>query len=1369
MAQKKTLEARGLFTDPNLISKVPEGALVVADNVIIDRDAVIEPRRGFNQYGTPFGADVDRAKQFLVYKDRILVHYDSALAFNDNPHTSANDGSFLDFNGTYEETESGLRIKGAESNKNFYFTTADGIKKISATTASDFSTSAGYIIDAGGLKALDLTGNLNTQNSGFLPPNSKVAYRLVWGYKDANDVLVIGSPSSRLVITNYGTTSANVDLQFVIPTTYNDLNFFQMYRSAVFTATGSIGVDDINPGDEMQLIIEDFPTAAQKTANLVTLTDITPEDFRAGGAFLYTNPDSGEGINQANEPPPIAKDITLYQNTMFYANTQTRARTTVSLLGVANLTSGVSEFIIDDGVNPAQTYTFVGEKETTNYDFSGYTGIIPDDLDGSYFLMNSSSNVRKYYVWYDNTKTTQTLDFSGYVGTVPGDMDGDYVVFYTPTARGYYVWFDSTGTTDDPGSNPQNVELTNLISIKADITGATTLGDVAAASSTALTTNNVFNDYDISYTALDEFLIIETESFDLNGIEVIETIEQGFEYTITTPANSDPANTPLINTDVDGRSGFKVSVARGVTTKAELADATAAAIADQDAALDFLVDYTALAEDFDITNTNNGNTEDAVDSAITPIGNGFSITITTQGDGEDPLTNAVLLSAAATPAQQIDETARSLVNIINKNASESVSAFYISGPSDIPGQFLLEVRDIGTSTFSITANDATTGAQFNPPLPPAVGASAVVATAETKPNRLMYSKLQQPEAVPLLNFVDVGPEDQAISRILSLRESLFILKEDGIYRLTGLNGVFTVDLFDASTKIISPDTAVVLNNQIYCLTNQGVAVISDTGVDIISKRLDNVIQVLTSSNYNFKYTSFGVSYETDRSYTLWLPSVTTDTVATQAYRYNTAEDTWTRLTLAKTCGIVNRGDDKLYLGPTDENFVERERKHFNRTDYADREFDLEIPPESIDGTTVTLSQVNIAEVGDALTQIQNLTINQYNQLLKKLDLDPFTGSPEDFTVDFTGYTGTIPGDLHTKYFIMYSASDSVKYAVFYDAIGNVLSLDTTVFSELVGAIQIRIDVSALTTLAEVVDATQNTIKTITQDFVVSYINGQTLFNAITVRNGETTDPADSTVNGLNNGFSIVINGQGTGDYFSTLQASAGDNLTTKLNALAIKLDLDPSVVATDFFATVSGFPTTFVGIQDAFNAVIGKLNVDAGTLYTNYILSEGTTEFEVLVFDAQVNTSVVELQYALNYVEGPIVLYKSIKSTVLYAPETFSDPSLLKHIREGTVMFENATFTRGEVGYKSDLSPGVESIEFFKSGKGDWGSFVWGDQNWGGGFSGVPFRTYIPRSKQRCRYIQCQFAHSSAREKWAIFGISYTLKATSPRGYRDNG
>ena len=1508
MPQKTTLKAAGLYTESNQLSSVPEGSFVVGENIVVDRENVVESRRGFNKYGT-FGAPGDLANQLLTYKDRILVHYGETLAYNNNPHNNSVLGDFDNFNGTFEELEPGLRIRAIESNKNLYFTSNDGIKKISARTAADFTGAVAFITDAGAPKALDVTGSLNSTTEGFLPPNSEVAYRVIWSHKDRNNNLIAGTPSSRLVMSNSTNTNANIDLEFVIPQNVTSDDFYQVYRSAVFTATGNLTLNDIDPGDELQLVLEDFPSAAQITAGVVTVTELAPEDFRQGGLFLYTNPNAGEGIGQANEPPPKAHDVTMYQSTVFYANTETRARTTIALLGVEDLVSNTSSVTIDNGATPAQTYTFVGEKEITNFDFTAYAAAIPASLNGNYFLLNSASDKRKYYTWYDTTKTSQLIDFTSYTTPIIlSELDGKFFVLYTKDVeRTYYVWFDSTGSVVDPGTDSAN-GLTGFAGIRVVTTGFTTTAQIANAVQTTVGVNDVDGDFDITYVPDSSLVTIETESFDDSTRDIIETVGKGFSFTFSTPTNADPANDLITNTDVVGRTGFRVNISRNVSTVVHLADATAASILDQDTALDFEVDYTPAASDLDITNTNNGNTTDATDAAFSsftgsvvtlgnpttitqaahglssgmtinitastttpsingtrvvtvlspssftipvtttvggtanwqkghPIANGFAITVTQQGDGEDTATQDVLLSAAASPAQQIDETARSLVNVINRNPAETVYAFYISGEADLPGQILFEVKDIGINQFSVTANNSATGASFNPALPPVVGAANVVGEAETKPNRIYYAKLQQPEAVPLLNFIDVGPEDKAISRILALRESLFILKQDGVYRLTGIDGNYTVDLFDESTKIIAPDTAVVLNNQIYCLTNQGIVAISDTGVSIISAQIESDIQLLASANYDYRLTSFGVSYETDRAYLLWMPSNTNDTTATFAYRYNTQTNAFTTIELAQTCGLVNPGDDKLYLGPTDENYVERERKLFKRTDYADRDFDLVIPNDSVEGTTLKLSSSVDIDIGDAVVQTQYVTVNEYNQLLSKLDLDPAIGDAETTVFDYSSYVGTIPTALHGKYFIMYSASDATRYAVFYDALGTLLALDPNVFLDIADATQIRVDISSgVTTKAQLAEATKTAIQSATFDFIVTYIGGNEFFQTKTVRNGDTTDASDSAVNGLLNGFSISTTVQGLGDYLSTLEMVAGDNIISKLTDLATKLDADPGITQNDFVAAIGtysgngatitlGNPTviTFVGhglqdgrivtisaststpningnhvatrlsantfsipvtttiggtcdfdanlttfeeAQGAFNTIVIKLNDDLNVTYQNYLESEGSKEFEVLILGKARNTTDVIMQFSMRFMEGPITVFKGINCLVQYTPETFGDTSMTKQVSESTVIFEDANFSRATVGYRTDLSPGFETIDFTKSGKGDYSFFVWSQHNWGGGFSGVPLRTYVPSQKQRCRYIQLQFEHNSAREHFALYGFSYTFRPISERGYK---
>lgn len=1076
MAQQSVnLKARGLYSYPNSLSEMPEGALTVADNVVIDRNGVIEPRRGFAQYGDTFGLSTHRAKQLLVYKERILRHYASILQYDNGT------GTFTSFSGTVDETESGLRLKSVEANGNLYFTTDAGVKRISAKTASDFSASSGYVRNAGGTAALDVTGSIDYSTAGFFGVETagdwaKVAYRVTWAYKDANGNLVEGSPSSRLVLTNYSDTlSGTVNLSFAIPSDIITTDYFyRIYRSQVVEDVIA-DIDSLDPGDELNLVIEDYPTVLELAARSVTVNDPTPEDFREGGSLLYTNPVSGEGILQSNEAPPLAKDITLFQNTVFYANTSTIQSLDLALLGVTNLTSGTSTITITQGAT-VNTYKFRGTKEVTEITC---VADIAGSLNSKYFYINSASNSRQYYVWYN-----------------------------------------------------------------------------------------------------------------VNSLGV------------------DPA--------ISGKIGIQVAVATGAAA-ATVATATKVAL---DSQLDFVA--TVGTTKVTVTNSNNGNATDA-----TAQTSGFTVAVTTQGDGEDQALKEVLLSALASPSQAIDETARSLVTIINNNSSEVVNAFYLSGPDDVPGLILLKARSLSGAEFSVTANSTATGGQFNPTLP--TSGTSVISENEVEPNALWYSKFQQPDAVPIVNKFNVGPKDKAILRILPLRDSLFVLKEDGIYRVTGQAGAFTLDPFDNSAILLAPDSAVVLNNQIYMLSSQGVVTLSDTGVSVISRPIEDTMDRITSSNYDYRQTTWGVGYESDRAYLLFTVTNTTDDIATQGFRFNTFTNSWTRSTDSKNCGVVNAFDDKLYLGAGDENFIERERKDFLRTDYADREFTLSIPSSSVTDDFVTLSTTANIEDGDTLVQNQMLTIEQFNRMLKKLDLDPV--------------------------------------------------------------------------------------------------------------------PTDN-------------------DYYSTLGVTAGCNFRNQLNDLAAKLDADTGVNCSTFTSSIS-VGTTFTDYQDDFNIITVLLNTLSDVLYKNYNESEGTTLIEVPILGDGDLPNQVQVFFPSPFIEGEILLVRGIKADVVWAPQTFGDPSLLKHVREGSVMFEDTVFYNAEMGYSSDLSPAFDFVSFDEAGIGDWGIFYWGNQNWGGEGSQVPLRTYIPREKQRCRFLRPRFRHGVAREKFAIFGISLTFRPIGERAYRE--
>lgn len=1138
------LKAKGINTFVNDLSEVPEGALLQALNTIIDRDGIIESRRGFADYGTAFALDTTRAKQLFSYKDRVIRHSLSALEYD-----SDGAGTWSTFSGVYSEVETGLRIKGIEANGNFYFTTSSGIKKISATSANDFSTTSNYILDAGGVKAVDGYAVINYVDPGFFIEESKVAYRVVWGYKDANSNLIIGTPSPNFVVTNYSTTNTGtVDITFTIPAGITTSHFYQIYRTAVFEKGALPSTDDINPGDECYLIIEDNPTEVQITASTVTLNDSVPEDFRRGGTLLYTNQVTGEGILQANEPPPLARDITVFKGHTFYANTKTRHRNTFSFLSVDGIISGTTKFIVSNGATTNE-YTFRGAQEVTDITCLAQAAITDQD----FFIMYAASDALSYFVWYDKTGIS---------------------------------------------SAPTDLETEGKVAIRVDISVAVTAADVAIATATA----------------------------------------------------------------VDAISDFGATNLGAVVT---------------------------------VTNRDNGNTTNSLDSVARPTG--FSFSVTTQGDGEDVALKEVLLSNKPTVAQRVDETARSLVEIINRQASELVYAYYLSTSDGLPGEILLESRSITDSEFYIGISDGALAGNFNPALaylrnitsntlanPTVVTTSAnhllntndqviiygsnstptingirsiaklsattfsvavnvtvagtagfalpisSVSTNEETANRVYYSKLQQPEAVPILNYVDVGARDKEILRILPLRDSLFVLKEDGIYRISGeANGPFGATAFDTSTYVLAADSAAAAGNQIYVLTSQGVAAVNESGVSVISRPIEEQLLKLTIPSYtNFHTATWAVGYESDRAYLLWTVTSPADTVATQCFRYNFFTQAWTKWSISATCGNVNFGDDKLYLGASDREFTYKERKNLDRTDFADREISgLTVGSGSVNDDVITLSSVVDASLGDVLLQTQYLTIAQFNRLLKKLDLD--------------------------------------------------LSLD---------------------------DA----------------------------------------------------------DYFSTLGLAAGDNLTNAMNALVAKLNIDD----TSTVYTFSG-ATTFNTIQTEFNALTTALNVSTGVFYTNYEQSTGIQVYEVPINAIDRTFNRVTVEFSVPFLQGPLSLFKGIACVVEWVPQHFGNPAAFKHIREGTLIFDNFAFTRAKLSYNSDLSRNFETIEFLGEGIGLWGQFVWGDVIWGGEGSRRPLRTLIPQQKQRCRFMGCKFEHYNAREIFSLYGISLEANDTqSTRGYR---
>ncbi len=1658
MPASVSLKAAGLNTSPNQLDAV-EGSLTTASNVVIKRDNIVEARRGFGLFGDSFGDSTSRAKQLMVYKQRIIRHFETTLQYQDGVN---NDGSakFTDFSGSYSEALDGRRLRSIESNGNFYFTTSEGIKKISATSGGDFTTASGYITQAGGVKALDINTRLNVvlgDSTGFLPADSAVAYRTLWGIKDANKNLILGSPSQRSVVYNsllslmlldfnnllksldfintpgsfiddgdyistlslptsasaielynnlvalaakidnnitYAendgtesanppfeldtvsitgtvatvtftnpatgsvpsqyfnsgdniylsgtytvgtsgsilgnqtitlvddatwtitfnttavgtvtlstdsvinsgtfraitapsqpftpathqqledlqtylqsiinalqslttevltanttgtgvpltlstasitagvatinfsmgdprdyliagnyivlagftattgtinglqliasvtattltfsttatdpitvsggatinkvilftndtassfidtldiTTTASVFVDITIPSTINSDHFYQIYRSAVVTAIGTdILSQDIFPNDELQLVYEAFPSAAELAAGEITVLDVTPDTFR--GANLYTNPDSGEGILQANDIPPFALDINLFKNTVFYANTRTLQRLSLNLLGLSDLLAAVDggttpKILISDGIS-SNVYNFVLGVQQIVQITTIAAASISDNGPGDYFTIYNANDFKHYYVWYQlGTSTDPTVaGLTGIEVVISASDSADDVAQKTLNVLNTYI-------TDFSAVSPSSATI-DVTNVDEGFSSSPTTGTMSGGFAISITTSGRG---ELATQEIRTITCVADTADSLAGkyflINDITTKSKYYVWYDVSGSGSDPAVSNAIGIQVDIITNDSANT---------VASKTNTALQNYPTVFTSTVNTDTLT----ITNYYYGYSTDS--GAGT---SGFSVVTTQQGALE------VLLSQNLSPSIAVDATARSFVSVINKNKREIVFGYYLSGAQDVPGKMLLEGKALNPDSFYLLINDSGAGAGFGKDFSPDlngeheindISTGSVITTTdnhnlinldkvlivgsdstpnidgyweitvlspttfsiptvitgagttgsmivvpnsvasddEALQNRIYYSKFSQPEAVPIVNFIDVGAADTAILRILPIRDSLFIFKEDGLYRISGEIAPFVLNLFDSSFILLAADSLGISNNIIYGWTSQGVSSLSESGATpSVSRPIDDVVLPLSSASFtSFPTATWGAGYDSDNSYIVFTVKETTDTIATIAYRYSNLTKSWTTFDKTNTCGIVNTTDDRLYLGAGDTNYIEQERKLFNRTDYADREIIKDLTSNNAFGTSFQFSDVTNVSIGDVFLQTQYVNIYSYNVLLEKLDIDPGLSAKNYLSI------------------LEAQAGDNMR--------------------------------SKIVALATKLDADPD-VQTTTYASSIAQKTGNNVTTAI----GSGTVIITQSSHGLVSGRVITTS--------DTVDALTGDFTVTVIDANHFSIPATLNVTSTLDYVTSN---ENFLDIQACYNKIISLLNADTGVSFSNYSLITHSTIYESIVMNVNTFTKTLTVNLLLDYIAGPISIFEAINSTIIYSPQVMGDPLGLKHIYESTVMYANKSFSSATVSFATDLMPEFIPVTFNGSGNGIFGNTSFGGGLFGGISNSAPFRTFIPRNCQRCRYLLVQHTHNVAREQYGIYGITITGNVgQSSRGYR---
>lgn len=802
--------------------------------------------------------------------------------------------------------------------------------------------------------ALDLRGSFDTAN-GVISGGNIVGYRVLFGRQDANGNVVLGAPSDIVVLNNSARTGLSYTSAGGGPytVTVTDPSGHGLVTGMTVDVTSATDAD------------------ANGTALTVTVTGLT--------TFTYERP---------SDPS---------SGTLTYTTSR----------------KPIIEFSVPSEITSASDKYFYQVYRSSQ----GTTDPFPDfKLIAQEFLTTSQISAR--IVFYTDTIDDILVTYAPELYTNPNSREGESqanaraplcddmalfkdMVFYAGCT--YRAQLDLDVIDSTVMSNGDYVETLVMIATAASYTstGAGPYTVTVTSAAHGLTTGQ-------------SIFVKNASDTDANGAQTVTVLTSStFTYSTASNPGSGTLDFGLVRRYV-GRTGVGNTNVTADSATFVLTTIT--------------VNYTAhglsTGDTIYVTNAKGTGTLPSGSYTITVTGaNAFTFvaaatptsltTLSFQGvsNGTYPIFS---LDASSSAAVRLRNTARGIVKAINRDTGSIIYANYVSGITDTPGQMRFTAKAF-TGTIYVRASATAMAAGFAPVLPSAFDAGdQVFSVADDKPNVLAVSKLGEPEAVPIVNQVTVGSRNKAILRVVPLRDSLIVFKEDGVFKLNGQSpDTMVATILDNTVLIAASDSAVLINNQAYALTNQGVVSASDNAVEIISRRIENVIEPILGLSTLAAETG-AVGYESDRTYRLSTvaPNSTSRSVT---YLYNTINDTWTESDYLFKAGVVGPGNVLYVISST--GLLLRERKVGSKYDYCGQNYATTVTSVASDGLSAVVSTAATPKKGWIF--VKNGTVSRVKAV---------SGSSGAWTLTFYRATNLAAADSTQIYA---AVSSQVRFAPFH--------------------------------------------------------------------------------------------------------------------------------------------------------------------------------------------------------------------------------------------------------------------------------------------------------------------------------------------------
>lgn len=669
-------------------------------------------------------------------------------------------------------------------------------------------------------------------------------------------------------------------------------------------------------------------------------------------------------------------------------------------------------------------------------------------------------------------------------------------------------------------------------------------------------------------------------------------------------------------------------------------------------------------------------------------------------------------------AAQIEFTARALVRAVNQTLTSNVFAQYITGIGGTPGLMAFTQKELTSGTFGITSLALNT--KFFPPLP-------FNATQDYEPAGINFAKLNEPESVPLLQSLVIGAQNAPILRVHAIRDSLIVIKTDGVWRVNGSQVTnFSTSILDSTTICRAVNSSVVLNNSVYLLSNQGVVEISDSAIKIVSRPIEPLFTNILSKDLT--NTTFGFAYESERLYILTTlrPNQSTPDI-NYVYNYVTQSwSTWSGTTTVHAAGNLKIGDFFTWAGYADRTRVYQERKEQNLTDYVDNRYAVQV--------IRSLLAPAFTQVGSSLITVDTpfnhgLTTGDLITVSNEALLDPvFTGP-----ADINGLR--VATVITPNRFTFAAATNATAYVI-----GN-LSFNR-------GLNQFAL-------------STQTTVGSVFVVFTTPVAHG--------LVNGNTVTVESTTVTSLT---SAQLIGPRTVSVLSpttfSVQADAGASATQTASAVLSDFRINKKNLTVYSWQLTPQVGDGIIYAQTGTSTLLKLVSVN---IYRSIGSQVGVFQVQSLTNYERVDTTYVELS-------------QGITSRLKFVPQTAGDTGTLKYFVEYQASFRNAvSCTKLTVNFGNDSKISTVGTNWdFRANSSKsvpnfygWGAALWGEVPWGSDagtlkqYSTGPasiLRTLLPKEVFVGTFLQPSFIHRVSGESIDLQSTSIFIRPVTQRTSR---